>query len=864
MTAAAINPPSLQIYQEFSPAATGTTSPLYACVLGAHYNLEEGHSLGKYDPSTGLEITDRSWAGTYDSEQVDLNSVRVHIKDALLRFGSRTLTSSVGTISGNRLTFTDVALQAGNGYACDLDIPLTIGQYIVVTKEGTTTPVIRRITGFAAKAVSAVIGALSASSANPASSEASAVITEHFGSNATSSSDIVITAAATGYKPYVSGYTTETYTCTVIETTGTIASTKVKITSASGTDDVASLTLASGDNNCGTRGLKFNITATLDNSIALGDNWVIAVQAAVTPALPTSNVGGTYAGAASGIYFIKIVRGGIVGTDDIQYKVTTDTGFDSSPVMTISEAGVFSVGNYGVAFSVTDAQEYITGQVYKIAVTAAGLGKYHTVILNESLTYNAASTYAVDFAMQQSIIISAQDWSIQTVDLFTINAAITYETYVNGVLKSLAVLSGDLYASYRILDTTLAHTAFVVNSIEELKIAVGVIDSAQNPIGIHAAAALTEALRNNVGIYIQTVTSDDIAGFTTACEQLIEVADVYSIVPATMDSNLIAPVHNHVKAMSAADIANFRRMVIGVDGGDGVVRTTGMATVSAGVLTCSSASFDTDGVASGDKLFINYTHDNVGSETYSIYTVAETVSQTTLRITGNIPDNAEAVRFTVFHKYTNAEYITATGTKASAYKDRRVTAVYADNAVLGNIAVPSSVVAASVAGARSANAPHAPLSGYILTSVSLYPSRNITPVMMNQLAGYGVQIVAKASDGSVYIRHQLTTDVTDIYTREESKTTNFDHVVRDYKNTLKAYVKGNVSKSLLSVIALKIQSVTNSIVNRTYDTSLGPQLVTAEIVKLSQDTTNKNTVWLEMNFETPDPLNNFVAKFKLI
>ena len=137
--------------------------------------------------------------------------------------------------------------------------------------------------------------------------------------------------------------------------------------------------------------------------------------------------------------------------------------------------------------------------------------------------------------------------------------------------------------------------------------------------------------------------------------------------------------------------------------------------------------------------------------------------------------------------------------------------------------------------------------------------------IVNLMAAAGTWLVVKDIEANIVTRHQLTTDMSQLSTQEESISTNLDHICRDFKNAVKdLYGRGNATQAMLELIRSRIYSQKSSIQSRSYPDTLGSQITDLTITKLYIDTVLKDHIYCELDTELPYPLNNLTLKFRLL
>jgi hypothetical protein len=130
------------------------------------------------------------------------------------------------------------------------------------------------------------------------------------------------------------------------------------------------------------------------------------------------------------------------------------------------------------------------------------------------------------------------------------------------------------------------------------------------------------------------------------------------------------------------------------------------------------------------------------------------------------------------------------------------------------------------------------------------------------MAGRGVWLVIQTLEGLVYNRHQVSTDSSDINHREQTITTNLDHISRDFKAAMTNYYgRGNVSPNMLRAIHYTAEQKITEIESRAYPDTIGPQLLGATITKLEVNPALRDHIDLVIVPELPYPLNGLDVYF---
>jgi len=870
--------PSLKVYQEFVPVLAGNFVPLNACVVAPQYALhrfeyeDERELLGAYSVTAGNVFT--SWPGKTAGSEIDVANAELWAEDAVLRYAVVN-PMRVTVAGGTRVRSATWIFKTANGFDRSGDLgtrDVQIGDYVAVASGAGT--VLSKVVALVADVIPAVVDAVAEGSVLASTSVAGyPVITE--------SLDAVDIAADTAsYNGLADGDPTETYTCTVLTapTSGAVTGATVRVVSTSGNDDVASVVLTDGVAVAlGTRGATMTISTTSSSSgsLEVDDQWVIEVGMTYTKTSPTE--GGTYTGARDTRYLITFLTGGTVHTDVLRYVVTTSNGYDISPIRTIAAGGSGSVaipvGNYGVTLTFAAAAQICGGSIWTIDVTAEADGAVRTIQLANRLTGILTSEdLSVTLGLYDTIEVGEGNWTASTSAIEIIPDATYLGAYLGTEGDSFPILAGDLYISYRELITTNTGTIFEIEDLDAIEDIAGPI-SADNPLGMMVYAALTQS--NGVPVYCLATAGSAAADYIAACDILAENEDVYSLVPYDSDdADVRTALQTHVNDMADPLIARFRIAWFGlnntntraistetVDGAELEVTIDGLTASAVG------GQFVTDGVRPGDVLRTNYQLSGTGDLIYDSYVVDVVVAEDELTLlTGPAAPIVVAIKAEVWRTLTNAEYAAELGAVAVTHKSRRIYCVWSEDFTLGSYTdLPKSVLAAALAGQRSGVAPHQPLTNVELSSITLENSLGMAASSLNTMAGLGVWIVTRDIDGTVYTRHQVSTDPTDVNTREQTITTNLDNVVRQCRdNVSDLYGRGNATPEMLRLIKMRLVTAEASILSRSYSPTIGPQLLAFEITKLEIDPLIRDAVICEIEPVLPYPLNNLTLRFRIV
>lgn len=203
--------------------------------------------------------------------------------------------------------------------------------------------------------------------------------------------------------------------------------------------------------------------------------------------------------------------------------------------------------------------------------------------------------------------------------------------------------------------------------------------------------------------------------------------------------------------------------------------------------------------------------------------------------------------------------------KAQQYKNRRVVYMYPDT-VITTVSgveekVPGYYAAAAYTAVKAATKPQQGLTNFVISGFSgtVKSSAYLSDDHMDILAGGGVWVLINDQKGlPIYCRHQLTTDISSIQTRELSITSILDHMAKLQRNDLRQFIgTSNITQNLLDRINMVIEGEYSFLIN-----TLG-SLKSARKLELYQDPVNPDTVILSELVEVPYPVNKIMVNIIL-
>jgi hypothetical protein len=808
----------------------------------------EEASLGEYDAVAGNTFT--SWPDSQGGT-IDVQSSILKIKDAIIQYFNDTVDGSGGVDEGllvdgeNQIRFPSLIFQTANGYDRSAQFgsrDVRIGDAIRVTFGATTIDSI--VSGLIADIDDATV-------TDPATGDsgnaANSVLTQTGDvTGLTDDTNVVPTVDASAFTALAYGHPEETYTLTCTAQ-GTVPN--------------------------GMEGSVWNVVTlelTYDGSEDVQVNDVIVVDAAILYNAPTLEAAGTYIGIIDTTYIVEVTQGGLIGTDTVKVNAITINGSDAMPATDVTPDAYNVIGTQGVTLNFVTGDQLVTGDKYLIVVTAAGAGAVRTLVLRDNLT-GATTTDVLDVTLSlfDDIDVAAAYWTASASSIIVSPGVLHNGTYLGTAILH-PVLGGELIMDYRELLTSGANILQSLNSVLDVEDVLGPAVEA-NPLSLMVKAALTPA--DGTAVYYIQLESDDLAGYTSAAEIQDYRLEPYGLVPYSTEQDVCDMLQVSANEASAINVALYRQLIRGIDIPvtdayyvQDALEADLLATLIGTALTCANATFVANGVRPGDTIHINYQPDNKGGTVFDSYTVDTVISDTQLTVTqAPASDLTIAVKMEVWRTATSSEYAENVAAVAQLHNDRRVCALWCDwLAFGGETNVSKSILAAYVAGLRSAVAPHQPLSNYELSNLDIMITIPLGGSQLNTMAGNGVWVVYEDESGTVLSRHQLTTEPQSLPYREQSITTNADAIVRDFRDNVQdLYGKGNVSEEMLELIRSRLYSVKSQIVSRNFPPQIGPQLQDMTIERLYINPVNKDRINCEVDLDLPEPLNQLYIKFRI-
>lgn len=452
--------------------------------------------------------------------------------------------------------------------------------------------------------------------------------------------------------------------------------------------------------------------------------------------------------------------------------------------------------------------------------------------------------------------------------------------------------SGQVFISYdnaRVISGV--NNIIEIGSTEDAREHFGALEPA-NALGYHVLMALNSTDKT---FYAMRVATDDVAGYESALEAAKADEDIYIVVPTTDSSTIHGLCQSHVDYMSQPENKGERVTFVSqtipeydkkVDKNDEITWTSTTSATTVLTLSTSWNSYLTNivpgdiwrptntTVLSGGSVVNN---DSVRLTVISIAGNAVTLAGQMVS-TGAVTTTGSAVTgyFTTtnYTRDRKAKYVSAIG---EAYDNKRVIHVYPDTvyanvssisqdaptyeltSVTAETSSPGSVACAILAAWASAAGPATPMSNEIVPGLTDLDGSNdtLTKDHLDTIAGGGNWILIRTRGGSlVTTRHQLTTAVSDVNTREFSVVKAVDFASK----TFREYLKPLVGKSVITdtFIAKVVRPVSHAALHALVE--LGAISSKSSVLSIVQDTTDPTRIIIEVDIVPLYPANYFTVK----
>lgn len=653
------------------------------------------------------------------------------------------------------------------------------------------------------------------------------------------------------------------------------------------------------------------------DQLIAGQKWKVTVSQAYEQVC--CEAGGTYTGPSDDVYLIEVTKGGTFA-DLPEITVTTTKGLDYSGPTPITAYGqAVPIGRYGVTFKVLDCYGNTSsapssepfggdgnlvhglrkGDKFYITVNTAASGPIRTLMLRHDIPASIRNAEDLDLRLfiEKNIEVSQQRLSSPPLVNYTaeatqmvVKAGITaYDpTWThNGIEQPMPVESGKLYVHYREWLADLSDEVNFIDDIANIDAIPGQLDE-DNPLkwGVYralqnsrASSAASTSLSCRVA-YTAVSDPDSLASWQAVLERIDGRDDIYNLIPLTFDrevhnlwqahvENESTPEAGNWKAMIVPLLAKTEKMVVGQSTStDGEVV---MATVEDDPnasqtqytrmsVPAGNAGFITRGVRAGDIVRYLFTVDAWGAQSYQEFVVDQVLSEDTLLLLEGLDEAIDTPqKVEIWHRLEKNEVIADLKAQAQSFADRRVVAVWPDYVGTVGNSQAGYFLCAALGGLIGSVAPHQPLTNIEVKGFDDY-SRTyqlFSETQIDDLDDAGVWIVTEDRDGTPHTRHALTTDTTDVNSREEMIRRNVDSISYLFLRRLRPFIgRTNVTPSMLDKLRAEVRKTILFLKSNNFTQELGSQLIDGTIRSLYIHPLLADRVVIVVDLQVPAPLNN--------
>lgn len=904
------------------PLRACIVGPLYHLIRYSESTEKANGYLGIYN-----ELVDTAylWPNRPTGGVVDQDYTRVFIDNALLRYfydAAGGGLSTIQAVSGynNRIRAASINWKTYSTWARTAtlyDRDVTVGDVIKIeaTVDGTHYEQCSTVTGFVNEVIASSIGNSAEATANQANTSGACSASQTAGSV----NQITATPDCSSYDGLPSGRVSETYTITCLVGSAASDPTTATLSYTSGDSvDTGTVSPSAWDaaTTIGARGL--TVTFGLGSSSAgpgidpddfvAGQTWLVTVVQAYTA--PADVSGGTYTGPSDTVYIVTVTTGA-TWANSPQVSVTTSTGIDMGGGSTVVSGTPESLGVYGITLTLTGGTGLCYGDQWTIAATASSNGAIQTLVLGNTIedelrgvggssssagSGSSAPDLTVTLFITKDIELTENrtespplvNWSTSSTQLTLESGATAFDsTWTNsGVAMAMPIETSctgynSVYVTARYLLTADCDEVATISTSSSVATTLGALSS-DNPLALAVYYALLNS--NNTPVRYVPLCTNDLAGYLSALEVLTSRQDIWGITPLSYLTTVQDAVKAHVVAMSTPQRGRWRvaflatqlsltSSVLTADSsGNAVLGTIAEDPATPGyfiLFESAGANFITNDVEAGDTIRYQYVSDGFGGMTYTEYIVDAVISEDSIRLlTGPSAALPIAMKFEIHHTNTPAELATQVATASGRLNHRRAINVFPDEPGAGGETLEGYILAAAVAGLKSGVVPQQGLTNLTLTGFDEMDrvTKFFIEDELDTMAAAGTLIVTQdeVSPYNIYIRHQLTTDTTDLNSQELSITAIMDVCSYLHLRRQEPYIGvSNITDRTLNTIRTEMDATNEYLAGPTFETNLaGPLIISGEVATLYQMTDLRDHVYSEVDLELPYPYNHLTLKLQ--
>lgn len=564
-----------------------------------------------------------------------------------------------------------------------------------------------------------------------------------------------------------------------------------------------------------------------------------------------------------------------------------------------ADFGLTTGSTYGTPF-LPKAGDYLYGggAFLGVVVSVAYAGNTHRIKLDRKV---AKTYYAASYYIQAKGIASDLPEDRPLPDLYVdANGNVHLkQDFLRDITGSvISTGRGQLVLSYSALRLDVTAKAsnpslLTFDSTDTLETTLSPVNT-QNPLALMLYFALVNAPGIEVsGLGVDEVSDSEPEGTTDGYSRalsFLEAKEIYALVPGTQSPTVHQECATHVAAMSEPDAKGERIVFINPEMPSENLPTlatsgaNGESTVTTNVFETNLPSLSADLVAAGLAPDQGFSYaDGVyllvagHSEKWNIASVSGT--KITLRVafssgqnvdgfftTSNLPGNLLQVGFSIYVRGTAlvtpagapdySAIATAYAELGRSYGNRRVYMVAPEKvgAVVDGTEqeLPGYYLCAALSGMVGQLPPQQGFTNYPITGFTRVKGSNdvFSRKQMNAAAAGGTYwVIQNVAGGPLTTRHQLSTDLTSIETRELSITKVVDFMAKYMRNGLRNFIgKFNVTQPFLDTLATVVHGMLNFGIEQGV-------IIGGDLNNIIQSADAPDTVLIDVTLDPPYPCN---------
>jgi hypothetical protein len=593
----------------------------------------------------------------------------------------------------------------------------------------------------------------------------------------------------------------------------------------------------------------------------------------------TATLSGTFTDSEDGLatvvqekLTVSITESGEPGVGTPKFAVASASGkYTIAETLIAAYAAPYAIGG-GLFITFVDGGAFdpTIGDVWEVTIDGTNLDLKLMIVRQDFMLGRQREDAGFDTA-----------WESDAENVTVMDAIKLADSEWKSGTEYLPVEEAKIYVAYQAIRTAVVGSIDKIDDRDKIEDTLGRI-SIKNPLAYGVDKCMENA--NFKEVYYFPVASDDVDGHKAFLTLAENVEFTQLMVPLTFEKDIQDEYISHVNEFSVPAHGKWRRVFISRERPEtdtlfgvwykpnSTIEEDFLGTITDYVETSATDYIFVEASEDGDPNFIQanvregdfyrtlYKTNTQGVMEWTDYEIAGVISETTLLLKAG-PSTAVAVpeKFTIYRKLSSSEMVTKIAADAKLINDRRVSYVYPDYITDDDsLLVPGYYLCCAIAGMVTATPAHQGLTNYkvegFTDTARSYVDLTISD--MDTLADGGVFIVTQETKGSeVFVRHQLTTDVTVIEFQELSIGTNVDNISFFFKNILDEMIGiYNINDDTLDLMRTKLEAGIEDLKSVT-DTTAGPQLIDARIKSLLQDETLKDQVRVDMIVTIPYPLN---------